>query len=260
MKPMLLDGKKVSQKEKEHLTNQIQKLKQKPKLVVVKIGDNKASEVYIKMKERASNEVGINFEKIIFKEGIKEKEVIKKINELNKDKKVHAILVQLPIPKHLDSNAIINAIDDKKDVDGLKKTSNQIPCTALGVMKILEAYDISIESKRAIIIGRSNLVGKPLINLFLDKNATVISANSYTKNLKKLTKSSDIIVSAVGKKDLIESNMIKGKPIIIDVGINKINNKLYGDVNEKAYKKAKAYTPVPGGVGPMTVTMLYQIP
>lgn len=257
----ILNGKEVSREIKENLNVQ-----GKLKLVVIQVGNDEASNVYIKSKKTACETYGINFEHLKFEEDVKEELVINAIKRLNEDDEVTGILLQLPIPKHLDATKIINTIDYKKDVDGLtnvnagKLVNNEdclISCTPLGIIKLLERYNIDIASKNVVIVGRSNLVGKPLINLFLNKDATVSVCHSKTKNLSDYTKNADILVIAVGKKHLIDVSMVKEGAVVIDVGINRIDGKLYGDVDFDSVKdKASFITPVPGGVGPMTVSML----
>lgn len=262
----IIDGKKISLEIKEELKQEVKTFKTKPGLVVIQVGDDSASNVYVKSKQKSANEVGINFLHIKYESNITEDEIILKIKELNNDSNINGIIVQLPIPKELNEKKIINSIDDLKDVDGLtyknigKLTSNTpglISCTPLGIIELLNRYNVKISKKHVVIVGRSNLVGKPLINLFLNKDATVTICHSKTEDLKKYTEVADILVVAVGKKDLITADMVKNNAIIIDVGINKVDNKLYGDVDfEEVYKKASLITPVPGGVGPMTVAML----
>ncbi|MFA5603445.1 MAG: bifunctional methylenetetrahydrofolate dehydrogenase/methenyltetrahydrofolate cyclohydrolase FolD [Bacilli bacterium] len=262
----IIDGKKISLEINEELKQEVKTFKTKPGLVVIQVGDDSASNVYVKSKQKAANEVGINFLHIKYENNITEEEIILKIKELNNDSNINGIIVQLPIPKELNEKKIINSIDDLKDVDGLtyknigklaSNTSGLISCTPLGIMELLNRYNVKISKKHVVIVGRSNLVGKPLINLFLNKDATVTICHSKTDDLKKYTKMADILVVAVGKKDLITADMVKDNAIIIDVGINKVDNKLYGDVDfEEVYKKASLITPVPGGVGPMTVAML----
>lgn len=262
----IIDGKKVRNEILENLKKQVKQYMIKPCLAVIQIGDNEASNTYIKAKEKACNEIGVYFKHIKFSETTKEIEVINKILELNNDEYVHGILLQLPLPQGFNQDKLINYIARNKDVDGLTdinigKIFNNKPglvsCTPLGIMKLLETMNIDIEGKNVTIVGRSNLVGKPLAGLMLNKNATVTICHSKTENLKKHTKNADILVVAVGKKHFITEDMVKEDAIIIDVGINRENNKLYGDVDfDKVKTKAKLITPVPGGVGPMTVAML----
>jgi len=263
MKTKILDGKKIANNIKKQINEEVAAMPIKPKLVVIKASDDKASDTYIKHKKRACIKAGIDFELIKYNDDVKTEKIIKKIKQLNK--KNNAILVQLPLFDHLGAKEIINTIDPSKDVDGLtiinqgKLVNNEnglIPCTALGIITLLKAYKIKIKSKHVVIIGRSKLVGKPLIDLFLKENATVTSVNSYTKNVKEITKQADILVVAVGKKYLIDKKMIKKNVVILDVGINNKKGKLYGDVNPNVLGVAEYVSPVPGGIGPMTVATL----
>lgn len=262
----IIDGKKLRNEIVEELKKEVKHYMIKPCLAVIQIGDDPASNTYIKSKEKACNEIGMYFKHIKFTEETKEIEVINKILELNNDEYVHGILLQLPIPEKFNPDKLINYIARNKDVDGLTdinlgKLYNNKPClsscTPLGIMKLLEDNNVEIEGKNVTIVGRSNLVGKPLLGLMLNKNATVTICHSKTENLSKHTKNADILVVAVGKKQFIKENMVKEGAVVIDVGINKEDNKLYGDVDfEKVKEKASLITPVPGGVGPMTVAML----
>lgn len=261
----ILDGKSLSAKVKDELKGNINSYFQTPILAVVTIGDDAASEVYVKNKKKACEYVGMSFIHLDYASCVKEEVVIKKIKQLNKDKSVNGIIVQLPIPDNFNVSKIINTIDPAKDVDGLTNTQagkliqNEkclIPCTPKGIMEIFKEYKIDLEGKHVVIVGRSNLVGKPLMLECLNKNATVTMCHSKTKDLKKYTKDADILVVAVGKKYLIDKTMIKKDSIIIDVGINRIDGKLYGDVNPNVEEVCGYLTPVPGGVGPMTVSML----
>lgn len=262
----IIDGKKLRNEIVEELKKEVKHYMIKPCLAVIQIGDDPASNTYIKSKEKACNEIGMYFKHIKFTEETKEIEVINKILELNNDEYVHGILLQLPIPEKFNPDKLINYIARNKDVDGLTdinlgKLYNNKPClsscTPLGIMKLLEDNNVEIEGKNVTIVGRSNLVGKPLLGLMLNKNATVTICHSKTENLSKHTKNADILVVAVGKKQFIKENMVKEGTVVIDVGINKEDNKLYGDVDfEKVKEKASLITPVPGGVGPMTVAML----
>lgn len=261
----ILDGKSLSAKVKDELKGNVNSYFQTPILAVVTIGDDAASEVYVKNKKKACEYVGMSFLHLDYASCVKEEVVIKKIKQLNKDKSVNGIIVQLPIPDNFNVSKIINTIDPSKDVDGLTNTQagkliqNEkclIPCTPKGIMEIFKEYKIDLEGKHVVIVGRSNLVGKPLMLECLNKNATVTMCHSKTKDLKKYTKDADILVVAVGKKYLIDKTMIKKDSIIIDVGINRIDGKLYGDVNPNVEEVCGYLTPVPGGVGPMTVSML----
>lgn len=262
----LINGKEISEKIKNDLKEEIKHYMIKPCLVVIQIGNNEASNIYIKSKEKASLEIGLNFRHFLFEETTSEQEIINKIIELNNDEYVDGIIVQLPLPEKYNQKRILNQITASKDVDGLsdlsqaKLVSNRpcfIPCTPSAVISLLEEKEIEIEGKNVTIIGRSNLVGKPLLNLMLNKNATVTVCHSKTKNLKEHTKNADILICAVGQKHLITENMVKEGAVVIDIGINREEGKIYGDVDFDNVSKHTSYiTPVPGGVGPMTVTML----
>ena len=264
----IMSGKECSIHIKEQIKNQINNINKKLKLAVIRIGEDEASKVYVNSKRKACEEVGINFLEIHFDDNVTNEEIENTIIELNNDESVTSILMQLPISKHLDKDYLINLIDYKKDVDGLTITNagrlnnnidSIIPCTPLGVIEILKYYNISLEGKNVVVIGRSNLVGKPLISLLLKENATVTVCHSKTDNLENYTKSADILISAVGKKGLITSDMIKHEAVIVDVGITRDTKtkKIYGDVDfDNVYDKVSKITPVPGGVGVMTVTCL----
>ncbi len=263
---MLLDGKALSDKIKEEIKLKTKNYLIKPTLAVIQIGNDEASNIYIKTKAKACENVGINFIHIKFEEDALEQEIINKIIELNNDNYVNGILIQLPIPKTFDTYRLLNLINKNKDVDGLtdinmgmlfKNYNNLVPCTPLGIMNLLKEYNIDIEGKHAVVVGKSNLVGKPLAMLLLQNGATVTICHSKTKNLSNFTKQADILISAVGKKDLITKDMVKENSIVIDVGMNRVDGKLYGDVDFNNIKDIASYiTPVPGGVGPMTVAML----
>lgn len=261
-----IDGKIISTKIKEELKAEIKTYMIKPCLAVIQIGNDEASNVYISAKQKACSEVGIYLKHIKFNEDSREIEIINKIIELNNDEYVHGILLQLPIPEKFNEEKLINYISRNKDVDGLtdinvgKLINNKkclVSCTPQGIIKLLEESGVSIPGKNVVIVGRSKLVGKPLISLFLNNDATVTVCHSKTNNLKEFTKNADILVVAVGKKHLITEDMVKKDSVVIDVGINRIDGKLYGDVDyENVKNKVSLITPVPGGVGPMTVAML----
>lgn len=263
---MIMDGKALSDKIKSEIKVDVKSYMIKPCLAVIQIGNDPASDIYIKSKEKACNEVGIYFKHIKYTEESREKEIINKIVELNNDEYVNGILLQLPIPSKYNAEKLINYIARNKDVDGLtdinvgKLMNNKkciVSCTPQGIMELLNNYNIELEGKNVVIVGRSNLVGKPLISLFLNKNATVSVCHSKTNDLKSYTLNADILVVAVGKKHLITADMVKKDVVVIDVGINREDGKLYGDVEfEKVKEKTSYITPVPGGVGPMTVAML----
>jgi len=262
----ILDGKEVKRKILDELHDEVLKLDKKPNLVVIQVGDNEASNIYIKQKEKMAKEIGYGFKLLKFMDDITEEELIKEIDGLNNDNDVNAILVQLPLPNHLNVKVIQNAVIPFKDVDGLTDINAGkllhmedalVPCTPLGVMKLLEEYGINVCGKNAVVIGRSNLVGKPMAMLLCNAGATVTICNSKTKNLKDYTLLADILVVATGKPGLITGDMIGDDVIVIDVGINKCGDKICGDVcYDEVVAKASYITPVPGGVGQMTVAVL----
>jgi len=262
---MLLYGKEVSDFILYDLKHKIESLDKKLSLSVIEIGDNYSNKIYLKQKEKMCKKLGIDFNCIRFDEDILESDIIKIIEKLNNDNNVDGIMVQLPIPKHFNKNKIINTIDYKKDIDGLtdinkiKLINNEpylIPCTTLGIVKLLDYYKISFEKKNIVILGRSDLVGKPLFNILINKNNTVTLCNSFS-DYRFYTKNADIIISAVGKANFIKSSDIKNDVVLIDVGINKMDNILTGDIDfEDVKTKTSFITPVPGGVGPITVSML----
>lgn len=264
---MIIDGKLVSTELKNTLKKQIETYKIKPKLVVIQVGNNEASNVYIKQKIKCADAIGAICVHEKLDENITTSELINLINSLNQDESVNGMIVQLPLPKHIDEYAVLNTIIPSKDVDGLTEINagklacskpGLISCTSNGVIKLLKYYNIEIEGKKVVIVGRSNLVGKPLINLFLMENATVTCCHSKTVDLKHFTLDADILVVAVGKPKLINADMVKEGAVVIDVGINRLETGLCGDVDfENVSKKASYITPVPGGVGAMTVAMLY---
>ncbi|MCI5835982.1 MAG: bifunctional methylenetetrahydrofolate dehydrogenase/methenyltetrahydrofolate cyclohydrolase FolD [Firmicutes bacterium] len=262
---MILDGKMCSSKLKEALKNEVVAFPSRPKIIDIQIGENAASEIYIRNKGKAANSVGIDFDCVRFGVESTEDEIINKIKELNEDETINGILVQMPIPDKYDYKKIINTINPSKDVDGLTYVNSgkllngedgMVSCTPAGIIELLKFYNIDIASKNVVIIGRSILVGKPLSMLFLKENATVTVCHSKTSNLSYFTKNADILVVAVGKKHLITKDMVKENSVIIDVGINRVDDKIYGDVDLENVKDIATITPVPGGVGPMTVTML----
>lgn len=267
----IIDGRKVAQKRLALLQARIQDLqknkKRIPKLSVILIGDDPASQTYVRSKERRAAELGFLHETHHLDKNITEDQVLQLIERLNEDKTIDGILLQLPLPNHLNASRLIQTIDYRKDVDGLhpinkgllgEKTFHFVPCTAKGIMTLLKEHQIQIESQEALVIGRSDLVGKPIAQLLLAENATVTHAHSHTRDLKDKVQSSDILVVAVGKKDFIPSDWIHENQVVIDVGINRVDGKLYGDVSSQALDKAKWITPVPGGVGPMTIVSLLE--
>ena len=266
----LINGKELAKKIRGELKLEVDKLKKSgiiPKLAVIMVGDDKASEVYVRNKSKACNEIGIDFEEFLLDSKIKQEKLINIIKKLNNRKDIHGILLQSPIPKHLNIREAFDIIDYRKDVDGFNPINIGkvaigedafVSCTPYGVIKMLEEYNIPIEGKRAVIIGRSNIVGKPLIQCLLNKDATVTICHSKTKNIAEITKKADILIAALGKPKFVKEDMVKENAVIIDVGINRNEEgKLVGDVDfENVSKKASYITPVPGGVGPMTIAML----
>ena len=266
----IIDGKNLAQKIRKNLKIEVDELKNigiKPKLAVIMVGDDKASKVYVKNKSRACEEIGIDYEEFLMDENIKMNELLDLIEELNNRKDIHGILLQSPIPKHLDINQAFNKIDYRKDVDGFNPVNVGklsigedcfISCTPYGVMKMLEEYNIDVQGKNVVIIGRSNIVGKPLIQCMLKKNGTVTICHSKTENIKQITSNADILIAALGKAKFVTQDMVKDGAVIIDVGINRNEEgKLVGDVDfENVEKKTSFITPVPGGVGPMSIAML----
>ena len=266
MQEKIINGKECSTILRNKLKDEIEKFETKPGLVDIQIGNDEASNIYIASKKKAAENLGINFHHVHFEDGTSEEEIINKILELNNDDSINGILIQLPLPKGYDEKKLINYINPDKDVDGLTELNMGklflgkkclVSCTPSGVLELLKYKNIEIEGKHVVIVGRSNLVGKPLIELFLKENATVTVCHSKTEDLANYTKQADILVVAVGKKHLIKEDMIKENSIIIDVGINRENGKIYGDVDfDNVLSKVKYITPVPGGVGPMTIAML----
>ena len=263
---MILDGKSIKNKILDELKDEVSKLSIKPKLVVIQVGNNEASNVYIKQKENMCNYIGYVYEHIRLDENTSTDSLLELIDKLNNDNSVNGILVQLPLPDKIDSNMVVNSISSLKDVDGLTDLNNGMlfhgkdslySCTPYGVMELLDRYDIELAGKNVVIVGRSDLVGKPMAMMMLNKNATVTICHSKTRNLSEFTKKADILVVAVGRPNFITGDMVSDDTVVIDVGINRLENGLCGDVDFESMKdKVKFITPVPGGVGPMTVAML----
>lgn len=261
----LIDGKQLQSEMKSFLKEKIALIDDKLKLVVIQVGDDYASSVYVKNKEKLCNELGILFEHLKY-DSITENDLILKIEELNNDKSVTGILLQLPLPFDINESRVIDAISPLKDVDGLtsKNIGNLfagndglVSCTALGIMEILKSIDVCFESANVVIVGRSKLVGIPLMGLLLEKNATVSVCHSKTKNLKDIASRADIVIVAVHQKKFLTSDYVKDGAVVIDVGINREKGKIYGDCAfDELIHKCKYITPVPGGVGPLTVIML----
>ena len=267
---ILIDGKKIAAELREDLKQEVSELKSKynkvPGLTVILIGDMAPSQIYVRMKEKAANEVGLKSEVIRYPGEVEEKTVLDKIDELNKDDNVSGILVQLPLPKHIDKQKVIETILPSKDVDGFHPINvgnlssgydSSIPCTPLGCYLLIKKIEPNLNGKKAVIIGRSNLNGKPMTQLLLKENCTVTITHSKTKDLKGECLNGDIIVAAVGIPELVKGDWVKKDAIVIDVGINKTEKGIVGDVAfDEVSKVAKALTPVPGGVGPMTIACL----
>ena len=266
----ILDGKAVSLKVKESVKVRADELKKfgvEPTLAVVLVGKDKASQTYVRAKEKACNEYGIKSVAHRLSENTTQNELLALINVLNLDDSIHGILVQLPLPKHIDTNVVLAAIDPQKDVDGFHAVNvgklvsgldGFVPCTPLGVMEILKEYGIDVAGLNAVVIGRSNIVGKPMANLLLNASATVTVTHSKTKNLKEICKNADLIVAAIGKPFFLKADMVKDGAVVVDVGINRLDDgRLVGDVDfDEVAPKCSYITPVPGGVGPMTIAML----
>ena len=267
---MIIDGKKEAQLLRDEIKKEIDSIKSKnnkvPCLTVILIGDFAPSQIYVRNKEKSAKEVGINSEVIKYSKEVTEQEVLKKIQELNNSDAVSGILVQLPLPPQINKEKIINAIDPTKDVDGFHPINvgnlssgynATVPCTPLGCLSLIKKVELNLPGKHAVIIGRSNLNGKPMAQLLLKENCTVTIVHSKTKGLKTECLKADILVAAVGVPNLVKSDWVKKNSIVIDVGINKVGDKIVGDVEfETVKEKVRAITPVPGGVGPMTIACL----
>ena len=268
----ILDGKKCSQeildKIKEKVDNLKNSNKRVPGLAVIIVGNNPASKIYVNSKVKACEKVGFYSKAIFLDENISQAELLENIQALNNDKNIDGILVQLPLPKHLNEDEICNAIDTSKDVDGFKaenlgkvmlgKEDGMVPCTPQGIMYLLDSIkDINLYGMNGVVIGRSNIVGKPISSLLINRGVTTTVCNSRTKNIEDVLRNADIIVAALGKPKFLKENMVKEGAIIIDVGINRVDGKLCGDVDYGNVSKLASFiTPVPGGVGPMTIAML----
>ncbi len=266
----IIDGKALAKKIRKELKKEVEELKTNgitPKLAVIMVGDNSASQVYVRNKSKACEKAGIEFEEFLFDKDTTEEKLLDTIDMLNKDESVHGILLQSPVPKHINIQKAFEKISPQKDVDGFnavnvgKLSIGQdafISCTPYGIIKMLEEYNIETEGKHAVILGRSNIVGKPMIQCMLNKNATVTVCHSRTKNIAEITRNADILIAAIGKTKFVTEDMVKDDVVVIDVGINRMEDgTLCGDVDfENVSKKASYITPVPGGVGPMTIAML----
>ena len=266
----IIDGKELAKKVRKELKKEVELLKEKginPKLAVIMVGNDPGSTVYVRNKSKACEKVGIEFEEFLFDEKTEEKELLDLIDKLNADDSVHGILLQCPVPKHIDVNKAFRRISPNKDVDGFNPINVGnltigedafISCTPYGVVKMFEEYNIETEGKRAVILGRSNIVGKPMIQCMLNKNSTVTVCHSRTQNIGEVIKEADIVIAAIGKPNFVKADMVKDGAVVIDVGINRLEDgTITGDVDyEKVAEKASFITPVPGGVGPMTIAML----
>lgn len=266
----IINGKELSKKIKKELKEKVKELKEKginPKLAVIMVGDDAGSQVYVRNKSKACEKVGIEFEEYLFDDKLQEKELLQLIEKLNLDDSVHGILLQSPVPKHIDINKAFRTISPDKDVDGFNPINVGnlsigedafISCTPYGIVKMLEEYNIETVGKKAVILGRSNIVGKPMIQCMLNKNSTVTVCHSKTKDIEEEVKRADIVIAAIGKPKFVKAHMVKEGAVVIDVGINRLEDgTICGDVDyDEVSKKASYITPVPGGVGPMTIAML----
>jgi methylenetetrahydrofolate dehydrogenase (NADP+)/methenyltetrahydrofolate cyclohydrolase len=266
----LIDGKKVAQEIRSAIGKEVTEIKAKtgnvPGLATVLVGEDPASAVYVRSKNRICKELGFISLEHTLPEDTKEKDLLALVHELNSNEAVSGILVQLPLPKHIDSTKILEAIDPAKDVDGfhpvsmgrlMMGTAELAPCTPSGIIEMLDRYGVGIEGRHAVVLGRSNIVGKPVAMLLLHRNATVTICHSRTKDLPGVTKTADILIAAVGRPKMVTADMVKDDAVVIDVGINRVDGKLVGDVDfAEVEPKASLITPVPGGVGPMTIAML----
>ncbi len=266
----IINGKELAKKVRKDLRKDVKDLKEKginPKLAVIMVGEDPGSQVYVRNKSKACEKVGIEFEEFLFDKNTSEEILLDTINKLNKDDTIHGILLQSPVPKHIDINKAFRTIAPEKDVDGFNPVNVGnltigedafISCTPYGIVKMLEEYDIETEGKNCVILGRSNIVGKPMIQCMLNKNSTVTVCHSRTKNIDEVIKKADIVIAAIGKPKFVKEDMVKDGAVVIDVGINRMDDgTICGDVDyDNVSKKASYITPVPGGVGPMTIAML----
>ncbi len=271
MTARIIDGKSIAKELRESLAPRVAALKEQgitPGLTVIVVGDDPASAIYVRNKERACVKLGMNSQVLRFPAETTQEEILNTVRLLNQDDSVHGILVQLPLPRHIDEQAVLRAIDPDKDVDGFHAMNagrlmngepGFVACTPKGVMRLLEVFGVELDGKNAVVVGRSNIVGKPMALLLLQKNCTVTIAHSHTKDLAAVTRSADILVVAVGRAGFITGDMIKPGAAVMDVGINRVDGKVVGDVDfESAKEVASCITPVPGGVGAMTIAMLME--
>ncbi|WP_017727017.1 bifunctional methylenetetrahydrofolate dehydrogenase/methenyltetrahydrofolate cyclohydrolase FolD [Halalkalibacterium ligniniphilum] len=269
MSATLLNGKKLAEKKREEMKKEVSALREKgivPGLAVILVGENAASKVYVRSKQKACEEIGIHSTLTEMPDTISEQELLQEIDRLNNDASIDGILVQLPLPDHISEQAVIERISPAKDVDGFhpinigKMMTGEdtfLPCTPFGVVEMLKEANIEFEGKHVVVIGRSNIVGKPVGQLLLNENATVTYCHSRTRNLPEITKQGDILIVAVGKANFVGEEHVKPGAVVVDVGINRVDGKLCGDVDFNQVEPVASYlTPVPGGVGPMTITML----
>lgn len=265
MSAITINGREVAKNWKDEITKRVSELTVQPHLAVVLVGNNPASQVYVRNKEKACAQSGIRSTVIRLKEDCTQVELENVVRSLNTDDSVHGILIQLPLPTHINEADILTLINPEKDVDGFHAMNSGrlmngqkgfVPCTPLGIMKLLEAYEIPLEGKHAVIVGRSNIVGKPMAMLLLAQNATVTICHSKTRNLTEFTRQADILVVAVGKANFITPDMVGNGAIVVDVGINRVDGQIIGDVDARVNEIASYITPVPGGVGQMTIAML----
>lgn len=265
---MIMDGKSLKGEILSGLAEKVKALDKVPTLCVIQVGDDEASNVYINQKRKMCSEIGYNFIHEKYDDSITEEELLKNIDRFNSNDNIDAILVQMPLPSGINEKSIQNAVNKYKDVDGLNDSnivdlisgkSSLYPCTACGVISLLDKYGVTLEGSNVVIVGRSSLVGIPLFHMLENRNATVTLCHSKTRNLQSITKNADIIISATGVKGLIKEDMVNNNAVVVDVGITRENGKLYGDVDfDNVSKKASLITPVPGGVGPMTIASLAQ--
>lgn len=265
---MIMDGKSLKGEILSGLAEEVKALDKVPTLCVIQVGDDEASNVYINQKRKMCNDIGYNFIHEKYDDSITEDELLKNIERFNSNDNIDAILVQMPLPSGINEKSIQNAVNKYKDVDGLNDSnivdlisgkSSLYPCTACGVISLLDKYGVTLEGSNVVIVGRSSLVGMPLFHMLENRNATVTLCHSKTRNLQSITKNADIIISATGVKGLIKEDMVNNNTVVVDVGITRENGKLYGDVDfDSVSKKASLITPVPGGVGPMTIASLAQ--
>ena len=266
----IIDGKRISSQIKEEIAEEIKALRKRessvPGLAVVLVGEDPASLIYVRNKKKACEEIGIESFEYRMDYHTSQEDLLKTIQWLNQDEKIHGILVQLPLPKDIDTELILESIDSDKDVDCfhpknmgklVANTADLVPCTAAGIVELLDRSDVKIKGKRAVILGRSNIVGKPTALMLLHRHATVTICHSRTEDIEEITRQADILVAAIGVPRFVKGEMVKDGAVVIDVGMNRLDNKLAGDVNfDEVLKKASLITPVPGGVGPMTIALL----